>query len=281
MITTVLDSPPTAAAPAVETVARSGRTKRELLATVSASRLSTWLQCRLKFYFRYLVALPKPNTAARHIGKVVHAVLQQWNLARWRGSPLTDDALASKFDSAWSSTEEPVAWESDESKDTAKAGALKLVKTYLRDTPIPMDEKPEAVEVSVEKDLAAKGLPTLVGVLDLVRAGGRIVDFKTTAKTPAAETALHMNDVQLTAYALLYREATDRREAALELHHLVKLKTPKLVVTASGPASETQTTRFLRLVENYVSGVEAEDFVPAPGLQCAACEFLNECRAWR
>jgi hypothetical protein len=152
---------------------------------------------------------------------------------------------------------------------------------YLRGTPIPTDERPEAVEVSVEKDLSKQGLPTLIGVIDLVREGGRIVDFKASGKTPNAEMALHTNDAQLTTYALLYREATDRRETARELHHLVKTKTPKLIIVEDGPATETQTTRFLHLVESYVRGLEAEDFVPAPGFACAACEFFNECRRWR
>lgn len=58
---------------------------------------------------------------------------------------------------------------------------------YLRDTPIPAEEKPEAVEVRVEADLARHELPTLVGIIDLVRPGGSIVDFKTSAapRTPS------------------------------------------------------------------------------------------------
>ena len=107
------------------------------------------------------------------------------------------------------------------------------------------------------------------------------MDFKTTGKTPNAELTLHTHDVQLTAYALLYREATDRQETALELHHLVKLKTPKLVITEAPPATQTQATRFLRLVERYVRGVTSDDYVPAPGFACAACEFINECRLWK
>ncbi len=228
-----------------------------------------------------MAGIKKPTTPALHVGSVVHAVLQQWNLARWRRAPLLGEALNAVFEQEWTNLEheESIAWDEGEPEAAAKAGALGLVEMYLRDTPIPPDEKPEAVEVMVEKELP--GLPTLVGVLDLVRAGGRIVDFKTTGKTPNAGMALHNNDVQLTGYSMLYREATDRRESALELHHLVKTKTPKLVVVESGPASETQVTRFLHLVESYVRGVESEDYVPAPGLPCVACEFFNECRAWR
>ena len=260
-----------------------GRSREELLATVSASRLGTWLQCRLKFMFRYVLGLTKPNTPARHVGTVVHAVLQQWNLARWRRAPLVGEMIAAVFEQAWGTTRDDgvIAWKDDEPEAEVKAEAFALVEMYLRDNPIPADEKPEAVEVMIEKDLSSHGLPKLVGVLDLVRAGGRIVDFKTSGKTPNADLALHTNDVQLTAYALLYREATDRRETALELHHLVKTKTPKLVITEAPPATEVQTTRFMRLVESYVRGVECGDYVPSPGLQCGACEFINECRKWK
>ncbi|MEA3208568.1 MAG: putative RecB family exonuclease [Chthoniobacter sp.] len=283
MIATVAPVPIIPAAPVSPPAPRGGRSRNELLATVSASRLGTWLGCRLKFYFRYVLGITKPTTPARHIGSVVHAVLQQWNLARWRRAPLVGDLVPAVFNKAWTDAQEghEISWDEDESEEAVKATALGLVATYLRDTPIPADERPEAVEVLVEMDLAAQGLPMLVGIIDLVRAGGRIVDFKTTGKTPNAGLTLHTNEVQLTAYSLLYRDATGRREAAVELHHLVKLKTPKIAVVESGPATEAQTTRFFRLVESYVRGVETEDYVPAPGFQCACCEFLNECRAWR
>lgn len=284
MISVVADPSATTVAPPVTMpAAPAGRTKAELVATVSASRLTLWLQCRLKFMFKYVLGIAKPNTPARHVGSVVHAVLQQWNLARWRRAPLEGEMVEAVFEKAWTSTNEgeEIQWDDEEPEAVAKTAALGLVQMYLRDTPIPVGERPEAVEVMVEKDLTDRGLPTLVGVLDLVRAGGRIVDFKTSGKTPNAEIALHSNDVQLTAYALLYREATERRETALELHHLVKTKSPKLVVVESGPATETQTTRFLRLVESYVRGIESEDYVPSPGFACASCEFFNECRRWR
>jgi CRISPR/Cas system-associated exonuclease Cas4 (RecB family) len=270
------------APPVSKPAARSGRTKEELLATISASRLGTWLGCRLKFYFRYVVGITKPATPARHVGSVVHAVLQQWSLARWRRAPLVGEMVDALFEQSWTATNEgeEIKWDDDEPETMVKAGALGLVQMYLRESPIPSDERPDAVEVMVEKDLSQHGLPKLVGVLDLVRAGGRIVDFKTTGKTPNAELTLHTHDVQLTAYALLYREATDRRETALELHHLVRLKTPKLVITEAPPATETQTTRFMRLVESYVRGVQSEDYAPAPGFACAACEFINECKRW-
>ena len=268
--------PPVESAPVIE----SGRSIEELITTVSASRLGTWLQCRLKFHLRYVAGISKPPTAALHVGKAIHAVLQQWTLARWRGTPLEGEAISAVFDVAWATQEgQTVDWDGEEA--ATKAGALATVQTYLRETPIPLDEKPEAVEVSAEIDLTSHGLPTLIGVLDLVRAGGRIVDFKTTARTPDPEMVKHTTEVQTTGYALLYREATGHQESGIELHHLVKLKTPKLVVTEVGPATEQQLTRLFHLIDAYVDDLERRDPVPSPGMQCSMCEFLGECRAWQ
>ena len=118
----------------------------------------------------------------------------------------------------------------------------------------------------MEADLSKHGLPVLRGVLDLVRAGGRIVDFKTTGKTPDAFSAGHQHEIQTSSYSVLYRDATGRKESGIELHHLVKLKQPKLVVTAAPPMTEQQQTRLFKQMESYVYGVQRQDFVPRASL---------------
>lgn len=255
--------------------------REHLTSVVSASRLNCFHSCRLKFYFRYVVEMMKPATAALFVGKAVHAALQQWSTARWRGLPHDAESLRSGFQLNWltSQEDEPVKWDDDEDDQQEKAWGL--VNMYLRDTPIPAGEKPEAVEVRVEADLARHGLPTLLGFIDLIRPGGTVVDFKTSAATPNAAQVIHRNETQLTAYGLLYREATGRQESGFELHHLVKTKVPKLVVSEAPATTEAQHTKLFRLIESYVDGVEREDYVPSPGLQCAACEFFSECRAWK
>ncbi|NBZ96993.1 MAG: PD-(D/E)XK nuclease family protein, partial [Proteobacteria bacterium] len=104
------------------------------------------------------------------------------------------------------------------------------------------------------------------------------VDFKTAAVTPNETQVLHRNETQLTAYGLLYREATGNKESGFELQHLVKTKVPKLVVTKHSPITDKQKSRLFRSIESFVDGVQREDWVPSPGLQCAGCEFFGECR---
>lgn len=249
-----------------------------LQATVSASRLTVFLQCRLRFYFRHVLSLKKPKTAALHVGTAVHAVLKAWNKARWLQKPLTLKDLHEGFSKAWADDSEgPVAWEGEE--DEEQATAWRLCETYLRECPMDPDVKPDAVEVPVEAELKAQGLPTLHGILDLVQQG-RIIDYKTASSTPQPEKVAHTNEVQTSMYAVLYRANRDRKEAGIELHHLVKLKNPKVVITPLPPMSDEQQTRLFRLLESYSSGVQRHDFVPSPGMQCVSCEFFNECRRW-
>jgi len=249
----------------------------KLKKTISASRLNCWLQCRLKFFFRYVLKITKPKTAALHFGSVVHLVLQQWNMARWRKQPFEIAKLKQVFEAGWLDQGQ-INWDGEETEQ--KNSAWSVLEKYFIDTPIKADEIPEAVEVSVEADLTQHGLPTLVGVLDLVRSKARIVDFKSAAKTPDNDMALHTNGVQLDCYSILYRESTGKREAGRELHHLIKTKVPKIIITEAGPMMEYQRNRLFRLMEDYVDGLERENFIPSPGFGCMGCEFLNECRKW-
>lgn len=257
------------------------RTVEELLKSVSASRLSTWQQCRLKFFFRYISPIQKPKTPALIVGSSVHETLKFWNMARWRKESPSLKQLHDVFADSWGKEQDngdPVNWDGEEQEQ--KATGWRLLETYFRESPIKADEKPEAVEVSVEAHLGCHGLPMLVGIIDLIRPSGRIVDFKTSGKCPDPEKAAHLHDTQTTGYAVLYREATGNKESAMELHHLVKTKQPKLVVTAFGPASDNQITRLFRVIESYINGLERQDWVPSPGMQCVSCEMFNECKRW-
>jgi len=50
----------------------------KLQLSVSATRLSLYLGCRLRFFFRYVAGLKKPKTPALHVGSTVHRVLKVW-----------------------------------------------------------------------------------------------------------------------------------------------------------------------------------------------------------
>lgn len=257
---------------------KSAEVIEALRKTVSPSRLTLFLQCRLKFWFRHVAKIQKSRTASLHVGGVAHAVLKAWNKARWRKRSLSPTELHDEFTKAWvDEGADQVQWDGDE--QVHRMQAWRLVETYIRESRIPPERRPDAVEVPVEADLRHHGLPILKGILDLVEAG-LIVDYKTSGQTPHAEKSAHVHETQTTCYALLYRETTGKREAGIEIHTLVKLKAPKLVIASMPPMSDGQRSRVFRLMEAYEHGLDVRDFVPSPGMQCVSCEFFNECRAW-
>jgi putative RecB family exonuclease len=247
--------------------------------TVSASRLSLFLQCRLKWFFRYVLKLQKPKTPSLHLGNSVHAVLKAWNKARWLQKPLALKQAHDAYTSAWADTSEgTVLWEPGEEDDENTTG-WRLVDTYLRESHVPAELKPDAVEVSVEADLHQHGLPKLIGILDLVQQR-QIIDYKTSATTPNAEKISHTHEIQTSSYAVLYRHNTGQQEAGIQLHHLVKTKNPKVVITPLPAMGQQQETRLFRQMDAYLHGLQHQHFIPSPGMHCSSCEFFNECRQW-
>ena len=89
-----LTKPAASAPPAAETTPPP---RDSLTRVVSASRLNCFHSCRLKFFFRYVEQIVKPATAALFVGKAVHASLQQWSTARWRGQPHDAETLNQGF----------------------------------------------------------------------------------------------------------------------------------------------------------------------------------------
>ena len=103
----------------------------KLKTTVSASRLNCWLQCRLKFYFRYVLKIAKPKTAALHFGSVVHLVLQQWSLGRWRKQPFEIAKLKEVFEAGWIEQGQ-IDWDGEEPEQ--KNTAWLVLEKYFIDT---------------------------------------------------------------------------------------------------------------------------------------------------
>ncbi len=59
-----------------------------------------------------------------HAGKVVHGVLQNWNLARWRREPFQIERFKALFETQWQE-QEKINWygEEEDEKSSSLAGA--------------------------------------------------------------------------------------------------------------------------------------------------------------
>jgi len=117
-VQTPVPAPPQAKVNPIQTLQKS----------VSASRLNTWLQCRLKFYFRYIQQIPKPKTPSLHVGSVVHLVLQAWNMSRWKKQPFQIEQFKNVFNLGWADQPTKINW--DDAEPAEKTTAWAVLEMY-------------------------------------------------------------------------------------------------------------------------------------------------------
>jgi hypothetical protein len=251
----------------------------DLLRYLSASRLKCWQSCRRQFYYRYVERLVVPTAPALFIGRQIHEVLRLWNWGKWKNEPLPPEQLRAALTESWErdAAKEFIPWKNPDDEATAQAQAWAMLETYFAECPVAPEERPEGVEVQVECSLGA-GLPPLYGIIDLVRPPGRIIDYKSAARSPSEGLAEHQHATQLACYALLYRSATGERETGFELHHLIKTKVPKVIISTYGPMSAAMESELFFLIDDYLEGIAREAWVPSPGQHCAWCDHLALCR---
>jgi len=211
----------------------------------------------------------------------VHAALQHWNRTRWMGAPAARDEVVLSFLAAFHDSGEK-EWVSGESKDVwdkQTAIGTKVIEAYLASGIHAADEAPIGVEVRLQESI--EGIPVpLLGIVDLVQRGNRIVDYKTTATRPNESTESWLHEIQLVMYAHLIQSATGEPVKELELVYLVKTKEPKVIPVKMSAPSKEQHQRFRSLVDVYMEGVSNQRYYPCPGMHCAWCPFQQECQQW-
>ena len=248
---------------------------------ISATAAKNYLSCSLRFWFEKVACIRKPVTPALHLGKAVHAALQAFHLARWRGGDDSPEAVAAAFDQAFQRLERdegPVRFDDDTEREKNRLDGLRVVAAYL-DSPEAMTGMPRAVEVFMREDIAGLSVP-LVGAMDLVRGNYTPVDFKSAAAKPDPAGAAFDHEIQLVSYQMLMEAATGVTPPSLDLVFLVKTKVPQVIRVSSPPADAHRKRRVTALLETAVSGIADNRHHPQPSMHCSWCQYKNECIAW-
>ena len=250
----------------------------KVLEYLSASRLKCWQTCRRQFYFRYVKRIKTPTAPALFIGQQVHEILKLHNWSRWKDEPFDPEWLKSELDDSWEDglAADHISWKAAGDEAKAKEQAWAMLEAYFEESPVPPSENPEGVEVEVECHLDSFDI-RLIGIIDLVRPRGLIVDYKTAARAPSSSAGPQQHATQLSCYALLFRESTGMQESGFELHYLIKTKQPKILVTSLGPMSEQLKSELFRLIDDYLEGISAEAWIPSPGQHCSWCDHQTAC----
>ena len=120
---------------------------------LSPSSVKSYLSCSLRFFFERVAQIRKPTTVALHVGKTIHATLQSFNLARWRGEDSSETAMEEAFSTHFlelEKTEGPVDYADEKTRQKVRSCAWNTVKAYMAS-----DEVTSQMPLGVEVGLSA------------------------------------------------------------------------------------------------------------------------------
>jgi len=191
----------------------------ELAAQLSPSQVRCFMDCQMRWWFKYSLRYPDPSTGNLALGRAVHAALAEnfeQKLESYEDLPIS--GVIAIFRQAWAIEREQTEFRDDEDPTELAACGEILVAKYL-DEVAPMIE-PAAVELHVEGEIAGVRVQ---GWIDLLDVNGRILDIKTSARRPGSIAPEHR--FQIATYVQL----TPGTNGDARVDTLVKTKTPGLV----------------------------------------------------
>jgi len=255
---------------------------------ISPSRLNCWLSCPLKFRCRYVDGIKTPTTPALFLGQRCHFGLEIYYRHQMLGVTLATDDVVMRMNETWeeATVEQGMTFENQSKEALLRQQAADLVVAYLKQV-LPDEPRPMAVEARMEVPLVDPGtgedlgIP-LLGIADLILNGDEgadIVDFKTSSRSAPPFEISH--EIQLTSYAYLFRRTTGQEEVGLEIHSLIKTKSPKIVLHRYPARDDAHFQRLLAVIREYLDALDTGRFNFRPGLGCSMCDFRDtHCRAW-
>ena len=260
---------------------------------ISHSQIFTYLNCSLKYQFRYVLRLPPERISlALPFGSAIHKAIEFYYRSLIEDKEASLEHLQELFSDHLSHELNEkgnlVVFKKDApDQDSAITLGCAMLNAFHKNA----DLKGCRV-IAVELPLAAtlyttEGTPAdidLIGVIDLLIEGQSgsliVVDQKTAARTKTQSDV--DSDLQMTAYTYLLaanRYVFPTASVQCRFDVLRKLKSPKLehYHTRRG-ASERR--RLARIATAVLAGIEAGVFIPSRSWMCADCEYAKACATW-
>lgn len=251
---------------------------------LSPSQLGMYLRCPRQWEYRYVDGLKIPPASALTLGKSFHkAVETNYRQKTESKTDLPVFDMTDCFSYDWHErvkAEEPV-FNAERGETAGKLLDVGVGLVTAQRQEIAPKVQPVAVEETFEVALGDEFPYTLKGVVDGVTEDGVIFDNKTGARK--IQQADVDKDIQLSAYSIGHRIRHQKRETALELHRVIKTKTPGTQIIRT-TRSDDDLKWFLRLLEQVAGGIQAGTFPPNPtGWWCSptSCGYYDICRQRR
>ncbi len=245
--------------------------------TIRPSSIGTFLDCSLKFRFDRIDKIQTPKALALAFGTAIHRPLEvNYKQKLQTEKDITTEQMVDEFSAAFEiETKEVEAREFlSESKGAVKDVGVRLIKQYH--TIISPKVQPAYVEERLEAQI--DGLDdeisiTLSGQIDLVDNRKRLIDHKTTKRSPSEVSQSYV--LQQTSYRLL-AEAHNIEIEQNHIDYLIKTSLPQI----KRFAVETDPDFLNNILAVMVQSIKKEIFVPnRNSMLCSRkyCSYWNEC----
>ncbi|MDB5342025.1 MAG: hypothetical protein JWP89_402 [Schlesneria sp.] len=252
---------------------------------ISFSAISTYQQCPLKYFFKYIEGLEdKFATTSLALGGAIHSAAEFHFNELLAGSPPPDhDTLRGVFWEEWQSrcNAASIRFGKGEDLDSVEKTADRVIAAF-RDSEF---ARPTGTILGIEEELRLPlipGLPDILGRIDLIVDTDdalKIIDLKTARSRWSTDQAERAGE-QLMLYAALAKDLVPGKPMQLEFAVITKTANPTVECF---PVSlrEFRIERTKRVMESVWSAVQSRHFYPAPSpMTCPSCSFRNECDAW-
>ena len=254
-----------------------------MVAALSPSRASDFMQCPLLYRFRVIDRLPSPPSAAAARGTLVHAVLER--LFDLPASARTIEAAAAMVKPQWQALlegEPELADLVDDADPVAVASwfgdAVSLIERWftLED---PTRLEPAERELYVETEVDGLTLRGYVDRLDVAPGGEmRVVDYK-TGRAPS-ELFEGKALFQMKFYALVLWRLRGQMPQMLQLVYLGG-STPEIVRYSPDEADLLAVERKLKALWQAIeTAAQTGDWRPSKSRLCDWCDHRALCPAW-
>jgi len=258
-------------------------TKRDY---ISWSAISTYQQCPLRYFFRYIEGLEEKFTSASlALGGAIHSAAEFHFTELMIGNEAPgQDTLLSVFWDEWNSRSEAAAIQfgKAEDLDSIAKTADRVIEAFRASD----FARPEGRIIGIEEELRhdlIPGLPDILGRIDLIVETDeslKIVDLMTARSRWTTDQAERSGE-QLLLYVALARDLAPRKPIQLEFAVVTKAANPT-VECFPVAFSQVRIDRTKKVMERVWASIEAGNFFPAPSpMSCPSCPFRNECDAWQ
>ncbi|MGE3407570.1 MAG: RecB family exonuclease [Pirellulales bacterium] len=252
---------------------------------LSYSAISTYQQCPLRYFFKYVAGLPEDVVSASLVfGGAIHAAVQRHFEELLAGAPLPSlEDLMEAYRAEWEDRKTAgVKFNKGDNETTLADLASRMIQAFQASDMAMTDGTILGVEEEIVGELVP-GCPDLLAKLDLVIDTDDavvITDFK-TAKSAWTNEQAEESGTQLLLYSELAKVLVPGKQVRLQFVVLTKTKEPS-VEAYPLTVDPQRIARTKRIVERVWQAISAQHFYPSPSpVQCPTCPYRQPCRAWQ